>query len=118
MSTVCKIDIHTAQNKTDVTELMKVVFLLDDIHLVAKTCTYSTSCCWFPRQTYDTLIGWWTVKQVFNQSVDVRCCFKGNNFYLVLLSLQFICSLPLQSFSQLLDISLDSTCKVLQPRNK
>jgi len=80
--------------------------------------TYSTSCCWLPRQTYDTLIAWWTVKQIFDQSIDVRCCFKSNNFYLVLISLQFICSLPLQSFSQLLYVTLDSTCKVLQSRNE
>lgn len=79
--------------------------------------TYSTSCCRLPRQTYDTLIAWWTVKQIFDQSIDVRCCFKSDNFYLVLISLQFICRLPLQSFSQLFYITLDPTCKVLQSRN-
>ena len=83
-----------------------------------KRLTYSTSCCWLPRQTYDTLIAWWTVKQIFDQSIDVRRCFKSNNFYLVLISLQFICSLPLQSFSQLFYVALDSTCKVLQSRNE
>lgn len=80
--------------------------------------TYSTSCCWLPGQTYDTLIAWWTVKKIFDQSIDIRCCFKSNNFYLVLISLQFICSLPLQSFSQLFYVTLDSTCEVLQSRNE
>lgn len=90
-----------------------VVLLSHKIHL-----TYSTCCCWLPRQTYDTLIAWWTVKQIFNQSIDVRRRFKSNNFYLVLISLQFICSLPLQSFSQLFYVTLYSTCKILQSRNE
>jgi hypothetical protein len=79
--------------------------------------TYSTSRCRFPRQTYDTFIARWTVKQIFDQSVDIRRRLKSNYFYLVLISLQFIRSLPLQGFSQLFYVTLDPTCKILQPRN-